>query len=178
MLRLLSIAVAASLLAAATPQPAAASALTPAEIEALLTSPERHLRATDGRVERLIAEGLRRSSTFAGLVSALDRTNVIVYIQPSMALPRTVAGRTCLVHTAHGQRYLRIQIRLDLPNTETIALIGHEVRHALEIAEAPEVVDQASLLRFYKRIGDRGDRWDEFDTPAARAAGHRVLTEL
>src|SRR5262249_2902943 len=123
MLRLLPIALAASLLRAVVSQPVAASALAPARIQQLLISPERHIRALDTRIVRLIAEGLQRSSTFADLMEALDRTNVIVYIQPSMMFSKSVAGRTALAHTAHGQRYLRIEIRLDLPSKDTIALI-------------------------------------------------------
>ena len=41
------------------------------EYEALLTAPERRLRATDIRMQALIAEGVRRSRTFARLLVAL-----------------------------------------------------------------------------------------------------------
>src|SRR5262245_22940295 len=114
LLRVLSILglASAACLAAVTPA-RAASALTPADIRLLLTSPERRVRATDAIVERLLAEGLRRSSTLADLVVALNRSSVIVYIQSARQLHATLDGRLMLSPGARGLRYLRIQIRSD-----------------------------------------------------------------
>jgi hypothetical protein len=177
--RFLPVALVATILWAAVPHDArAASALTPAQIHELLTSPDRRVRGSDPRIERLIAEGLRRSTTFGDLVVALNRSNVIVYIQKSMTLPSMVSGRTLLTTRAHGQRYLRVQVRLDLPAADVIALIGHELRHAIEIAENPDVVDQSSMVKLYERIGHRADRQDHFDTAAAREAQRQVRIEL
>jgi hypothetical protein len=176
--RILSVALLiAGLSIAAAPDLLAASALTPAQIHELLTSPERRVRAGDPRTATLLADGLRRSSTFVDLVYALHRTNVIVYIQGSADLPEALNGRMLLV-SSRGQRYVRVQIRLNLPTSDLIALIGHELRHAIEIGEAPEVVDDASMIRLYERIGERGDRFHRYDTAAARATERRVKTEL
>ena len=53
-------------------------------------------------------------------------------------------------------RYLRVRIRNDLSRREAIALIGHELQHALEIADAIEVRDTTSLIKLTS----------ESDTPA------------
>jgi hypothetical protein len=65
---------------------------------------------------------------------------------------------------------------------QLIALIGHELQHAVEIADAPSVVDSRSLRMEYQRIGYltrrfRGPRLS-FDTRAANDIGHRVLREI
>jgi hypothetical protein len=176
--RILPVVLVATILSAAAAQDArAASALSPAQIHELLTSPDRRVRGGDQQIDKLIAEGLRRSTTFGDLVCALNGSNVIVYIHKSMTLPSLVSGRTQLT-SAHGQRYLRVQVRMDLPAAEVIALIGHELRHAVEIAENPDVVDQASMTRLYKRIGLRADRQDHYDTAAARETQRQVRIEL
>ena len=58
----------------------------------------------------------------------------------------------------HEQRYVRIQIVNHLSPEDTIALIGHELRHALEVAAAPEVRDQKGLMELYQRIGEPGGK--------------------
>jgi len=155
----------------------AASALSPAQIQLLLTSPERRVRAADSRVAALLAEGLRRSATFGDLVVALHRTNVIVYIQTAPHLPRSLDGRLMLTSGPIRQRYLRIQIRPDGSTPDLVALIGHELRHAIEIGEAPEVADERTLIALYERIG-YPEGQHGYDTVAARDTGRRVRMEL
>ena len=96
----------------------------------LLNSPERRVRATDARLRSFLAEGLHRSRTFASLVTALNRTDVIVYIESVMTLPKDTMGRLTMMPQAGEFRYLRVQIRADLSRREAIALIGHELQHA------------------------------------------------
>jgi hypothetical protein len=62
--------------------------------------------------------------------------------------------------------------------TELIALIGHELRHALEVAQVPDVRDESALVRLYERIGQRSVKGHEYDTNAAQDAGRAVRKEL
>jgi len=147
--------------------------------EALLTSPHRHVRTTDRFMRQMIAEGLDRSPTFHALIARLEATDVIVYIEPVSKLPGSLAGRLVLLPYGGTQRYLRVQIALGRPPAEVIGLIGHELRHALEIAEARDVHDDKTLVALYKRIGDRSsDALHRYDTSAARWAGRRVQHEV
>ena len=50
-----------------------------------------------------------------------------------------------------NQRYLRIQISAAPRGVELIALIGHELQHALEVAASPDVRDEQSLITLYQR---------------------------
>lgn len=143
----------------------------------LLTSPDRRVRSTDGRLVKLLEVGLHRSPTFAQLVASINATDVIVYIEAARDLPHTLAGRLVLLPIGRSQRYLRIQVRGDLPSMELISLIGHELRHALEIAEHPSVRDESGMLTLYRRIGHRTSG-HSFDTLAAQNAGRQVRSEL
>ncbi len=151
----------------------------PPDVNALLSAPDRRVRSTDKRITELLEIGITRSETFAQLVRSINSTDVIVYIEPSRELPRSLAGRLLMLPMARGPRYLRIQVRGDLPTSELIALIGHELRHALEIADEPSVKDQPTMLTLYQRIGHSSTGTAHtFDTDAAQNAGRRVRIEL
>jgi hypothetical protein len=152
--------------------------LTPAQVHAVMTSPIRHVRGVGSAMTNVIAEGLRRSGTFAQLVLALNRSDVIVYIEAGRGLPSTISGRLLLAAGPDGQRYLRIQVSGHPRSNELIALVGHELRHALEVAESPEVRDERTLIALYERIGHPMGGKHRYDTTAAQDAGRQVRIEL
>src|SRR5262245_4668596 len=133
--------------------PATAPSSVPSPSYLLLDSPERHVRAAHPRIQAFLAEGLSRSRTFASLLAALGKTDVIVYIESAMALPKDTLGRLTMVPVPGKYRYLRVQIRPELSSQDAIALIAHEMRHALEIAEEIGVRDMRGLIKLYERIG-------------------------
>jgi hypothetical protein len=143
-----------------------------------LDAPDRHVRAPDDRVRALLTYGFHRSETFADLLLQLNRSDVIVYIEALMTLPKETMGRITIVPIVGDARYLRMQIRADLPRREAIALIAHEMRHALEIAAAPEARDANGVIKLYQRIGHSSGGEHSFDTTAAQAVGRKVLSEI
>src|SRR4030095_6976006 len=90
-------------------------------------------------------------------------------------------GRLTFVSAVADWRYVHVRAAR-LPSADVqIALIGHELQHAVEIADAPEVVDLPSLAREYQRIGFLNPRLTpgvSFDSSAAVDAGYRVLREI
>ena len=158
--------------------PRARVRLTAERIDAMLTAPERRVRALDPALASLVAAGVRRSSTFARLLEAIEANDVIVYIESNVDLPMSLAGRLMLVPAHHRQRYLRIQVAPHGTDEDTIATIAHELQHAVEVAESPEVRDEPGLIALYKRIGHIAAGRHAFDTSAARDAGRTVRSEL
>jgi len=134
----------ALLLGPTTPAAAPAVAVNdvPVPYGAMLNDVYRRVRAADNHIKRLLEEGVKRSVTFGDLVAAVNATDVIVYIQRVDRLGPTIAGQLMIVPVPNAQRYLRIQVLDHLSPEETISLIGHELRHALEVAAAPDVRDQ------------------------------------
>jgi hypothetical protein len=68
-----------------------------------------------------------------------------------------------------------------LTDSEQIAALGHELRHAVEIADAPVIINDASLAAEYARIGfaSHGVRKGSgYESRAAIDAGQRVWVEL
>ncbi len=135
------------------------------------------VRGATPRMSQLIERGTRRSSTFAALVAALNRTNVIVYVQETRELPGSVDGHLAVSAVSGGYRYLRAQVLAGLDETDTISIVGHELQHALEVSARAEVTDARSLKRLYARIGI-AERAGRFETAAAKEIGRRVRAEL
>jgi hypothetical protein len=178
MLSLLTVGLVGAVALADPAAPTPSSVMSPAHY-LLLNAPERRVRAPDARVRSMLAEGLHQSRTFASLMTALNHSDVIVYIEAVMILPKDTMGRLAMLpRVGGGSRYLRVQIRADLSRRDAIALIGHELRHALEIAEATEVRDTRSLIRLYERIGHLTIGEHAYDTEAARDTGRMVRREL
>jgi len=150
---------------------------TPAEAGVLLDSPTRHVRTTDRMMRGLLKDGYNNSPTFAALLRRLEESDVFVYVEDVPRLPGALEGRLLVLRPSHGFRYLRIQIARRGAPTDAIAVLGHELRHAIEVAEEPGIFDNDSLIAFYRRIGiDRGNH--EFDTVEAQETGKRVRREL
>ncbi len=144
-----------------------------------LEAPDRHVRTLDRHVQWLMARGLEHSATFAALVAELAHSDVIVYIQPAPDLPSSLCGRLFLLPNGTNQRYLRIQVRLDgLSPKDAVALMAHELQHAVEVSRAREVRDAKALASLYARIGDRGLGPDWYETAAAQRTERKVLLEL
>ena len=81
--------------------------------------------------------------------------------------------------TATG--YVRVIVSPEksrLNHDQLLALIGHELRHALEVLEHPEVVDDPTMENMYRSIGTPIAGQRGFETSAARSSGTAVLTEL
>jgi hypothetical protein len=125
----------------------------------------------------LLKRGFTRSATFAQLIARLEQSDVLVYIEEVPRLPGALEGRMMMLPNPHGQRYVRIQIALRGAPDDSVALLGHELQHAIEVAEAAGVNTQADLSALYERIGLPGGP-HTYDTLAARAVGQIVRREL
>lgn len=154
-----------------------ALAATPIAPSAVLESPTRHVRSAYPYITSLLKEGFSRSPTFARLITRLERSDLIVHIETSVTLPPGIEGRLLLLPRAHETRYIRIQISIAESRTDAIALVAHELQHAQELADAPEVTDTAAFEALYQRIGIRSG-WHQYETEAAQQVARRVRREV
>jgi hypothetical protein len=136
-----------------------------------------HVRGVTAEMNKVIEQGTRRSPTFRGLVEALNRSDVVVYLESTKNLPLNLDGRLVFLTSAGGVRYLHVQVAKSLSFRELIAIAGHELQHAVEVATHADVHDSASLAMLYERIGTR-EVHNKYDTLAAQLAGKRVRAEL
>jgi hypothetical protein len=140
-----------------------------------------HVRTMDKRLRSVIDEGLARSASFRGLITRLDGSDVIVYVEPECPMLSHLFGRLTLLGAGGGRRYVNVRISCMLTVTQQIAALGHELRHAVEIADAPSVVDNASLEAEYRRVGFASRvvrNGNGYESRAAIDAAHQVWAEL
>lgn len=135
-----------------------------------------HVRSSDPRIAHLIDTAARRSPTFARVHAALQRTDVILFVERSAGVPRALHGRLRLVTATPLARYLLAEIRPDLSRGDLLAAIAHEMQHALEIGQETGVRDARSLDALYRRIGS-SPRSGQYDTHLANDIGARVRLE-
>ncbi len=139
------------------------------------------LRTVDRNVSALLQEGLANSPSLRALVDRLAGGDVVVYLKCER-LPPYLDGRLTFVSAAGGFRYVLVLLASDRPPQRKIAALGHELQHAVEIAERPAIVDQASLARAYAEFGfeRRPAVWGvtAFDTVAAMDAGEQIRREI
>ena len=165
------------LLSVPAPAPGA-EPLTGSERQQLLTSPTRHVRGVGEVMAKAIADGVDRSPTFARLLARLNRSDVVVYAESVRDLPSMLAARMLFLRGQGRFRYVRVQVRVDATANERIALLAHELRHALEVADSPDVQDEETLVTMYERIGGPLRTAHHYDTVAARETGRQVRREL
>jgi hypothetical protein len=138
-----------------------------------------HVRTIDSRLRELIATGVRQSPIFRTLVDRLNRSTVIVYVEDRLLSGR-LSGRLTLIGGGQdGWRYLRIEIECRQSTVNRIAALGHELQHAVEIADAGAAADETSIRALYGQIGfATDDSRRHFESDAAKDAGNRVRRQL
>jgi hypothetical protein len=89
-----------------------------------------------------------------------------------------IAGRMILASTGSSVRYVRIQVSERLVLEDLISTIGHELQHAVEVAEHADVRTGGALIELYRRLGAGRSTLYRYDTDAAVRIGAEVRKEL
>ena len=133
------------------------------------------LRSADREAAALLETGWVRSATFRDLVAAIERSDLIVYVETR---PENLPGQLQFVAATPSCRFVRVSIRTPGLPRERVAWLAHELCHAVEIAIAPEIRDQATLRKYYERVGAAGRYSDHAESSVAQAAGLQVRLEM
>jgi len=150
-------------------------------VEPLTRDP--HLRFALPRLRQIVDEASLVSPTLRSLIDRIEHSDVVAYVSCEMRLPSRTAGRLSFVGAAAGIRYVQIQVGYIGASTRQAALIGHELQHAVEVADAPAMMDMATFDREYARIGfvnsfTRAVGSRSYETTTAIKAGEQILREL
>jgi hypothetical protein len=141
------------------------------------------VRVEDERLARLLDYGKQHSALLQSLVVRLESSDVVVYVRCDRQLRAELSGRLSYVGTSGRLRYVMARVAYIGDRLRQIAVVGHELRHAVEVAETPEIVDRTSLQSAYERIG-YVNRFASvrgilaFESDQAVQAGERILREL
>jgi hypothetical protein len=144
------------------------------------TTQQPHVRGLDS-MRQLVDDAARRSPAIREWLDRLQELDVTVYVRAKAFAQHDLEGRVALLSTTGSHRYLVIELACGRTEIDQIATLGHELFHAIEIAEEPSVVNADTLAAFYTRIGVKtGDSGGlrTFETGAAAAAGLRARRQL
>ena len=142
-----------------------------------VANPNARVRAMQPRVEKLIRTGMERSPSFRRLVHRLEHSDVIVYIDARYDLRVGVGASMRFLATSASDRFVRIQLDARHNSNVLVALLGHELQHAVEVADNAAIRSADDLRVFYRDTGLRTGP-DSFDSEAAREMGYLVRAEL
>ena len=101
-----------------------------------------HVRGTNEDLAGLIEEGQRRSPLFRALVQQLEHSDVVVYVERGQ-LRDNLCGRLQFIGGNQPWRYVKVEIDSRHTLLEQMAALGHELQHAVEIAESPGAASAA-----------------------------------
>lgn len=138
------------------------------------------VRGVGDEFRSLIRQGDQRSPTFRAMVDEIQASNAVVMIQ--FGLCAKGQFRSCVSHVgATGStRAIRILVNPKLTTDRVIAMIAHELHHAVEIIRSG-AANQDEVMALYRRIAigecAKG-RSERCETEAALAVEAKVLDEL
>ena len=143
--------------------------------------PYLHIRTRDRELRALVVQAMRASPTVRALIERINASNVVVYVLCESDPNARTGGRLNFVGAGGDVRYVAIRLKKFSSRAVRIAMLAHELQHAVEIADTPSIVDEESLVRAYERMGNskfNADGRMTFDTSSAVETGYRVLAEV
>ncbi len=112
-----------------------------------------HVRPVDPQLREVLSDAAHRSITLRRLLDRLEASDLVVYLEFDPFSSCTTTSRLSFIVSAGGTRYVRVDMCRRLTRWQLAGAIGHELRHAVELAEADQVIDSVSMARFYRRSG-------------------------
>jgi hypothetical protein len=144
------------------------------------------VRPANAAARQLFDRAMEQSATVRRLAAELERSDLIVQIvvgPPSLTHVFSGAAHHASLRflcASRGYRYVAIWLEaggIRGGAARQVAILGHELAHAVEVARAPEVTDQASMRGQFERLG-REVSWQRFETDGAQAVERLVEREV
>ena len=124
-----------------------------------------------------------REDGFGPTLDALEENPFphALYVRPDVTAKNNAPTRLTFLAAKGGYRYLVIRVTSGRKEQQ-LATLGHEMQHAVVIADAASVVDSQSLKREFERVGKLtqpsiGDDFF-FESPVAEEVRRRILSEV
>jgi hypothetical protein len=141
-------------------------------------SPIPRVRSSDSALVGLIAQATRGSETFRSLITSIQASNGIVYVEPGRCGHGVRACLKIWMQVSGPNRFLRIVIDRSPSDRDlqVMGSLGHELQHAVEVLSEPAVTNGPTMYNFLRRTASNHS--NRFETTAAVNAGNDVIDEL
>lgn len=138
-----------------------------------------HVRPLDSCAAGAIGDARARSLTVRDLESRLSESNVVAYVHCFWPVAGQTDAALTWVSEAASTRYVRVSLAYTLAPWRKVEMLGHELRHAVEVADAPWVHGEVEMAHLFTTIGFRTRQTTlRFETDAARTAELAVRRDL
>jgi hypothetical protein len=137
-----------------------------------------HLRPASASSKDLVASSLDRSLLVSSLAEQLKATDVVAYV---VAEPHEFNRRDSGIRflgRSRSERFMVITVNSSLPEDRQIALVGHELQHAVDMARARWITDQERMGQYFTRVGWRIGDVPGYETLSALNTERKVGKEL
>jgi hypothetical protein len=141
-------------------------------------SPTPRVRSSDRDLAGLIDQAARGSATFRRLITSIQASNGIVYVEPGRCGHGVRACLKMWMQVSGPNRFIRIVIDRSTSDrdVQVMGSLGHELQHAVEVLSEPAVTNGVTMYNFLRQTAPTdGNR---FETTAAVNAGNAVIDEL
>ena len=136
------------------------------------------LRPVSAFEDAVVREAVCVSPTLRALADRLYGSDVTVHVSVRRFADRRLAGGLRFLAATPTDRVLLIEIAFGLDRYARIAMLGHELQHAVEVAETDQIRDNEGFRRFYALHGAAGAIEGGYETDAARQAEIAIRKEL
>jgi hypothetical protein len=138
----------------------------------------RSVRSTDRAIAALIDRAAAQSLTFSRLLTLIEATNGVVYVEPGDCRHGVRACLKMWMEVSGPNRFLRVVVdgHSARSDVEVMASIGHELQHAIEALSEQALTNGVQLYSFFGRLAPTDN--NRFETTAAINAGDAVRDEL
>lgn len=135
------------------------------------------VRPTNATIATLIQNASDRSPIFRGLIDTINASDGIVYIEPGMC---GHGMRACFVKVTMAGATRMLWVTLDARgiDCDLMGLLGHELRHTVEVLGDPGVTNTATMYFFYRQNPDSRSGGHAFETNTAVNIGEAVRDQV
>jgi hypothetical protein len=138
-----------------------------------------HMRPATEASAAFVANAGTRSQDVRDLTKTLEQSNVVAYVHLAPTQPGQPTSCLRFAGRSAYQRFVVITIGSDLPADRQVALLGHELQHAAEIAGVSWVSNPSDLDKLMALIGWRdASRVGGYETSAALGVERHVARAL
>jgi hypothetical protein len=141
-------------------------------------TPTPRVRSSDRALADLIDQATRGSETFRRLVTSIQASNGIVYVEPGRCGHGVRACLKMWMQVSGPNRFVRIMIDRSTSDrdVQVMGSLGHELQHAFEVLSEPAVTNGVTMYNYLRRTAPTDS--NRFETTAAVNAGNDVIDEL
>jgi hypothetical protein len=134
------------------------------------------VRSSHPYIRAMIAEAQVRSATFRRLVSAIEATDGIVYVEEGACGHGVRACMPPVVTAVTDFRILRVVVDPRQQDWEVMSSIGHELQHALEVLNDRTLRTNTAMMFVFSQA--HAITSDAFETRDALDVGDAVRNEI